>query len=151
MVIVGRQFLVINIDVSACNYNPLPGYRRGGGALYISLHPHPEKGYAHTFSSNTEKEHPSQPGTGLKFLSLRRGLTCIIPLRQPLCVQIHIAPNITPISIVRIISTTIGAHLGAELISNRRDGFFLVFIVNSRPRAHLWRDVFLWIVGLCGR
>src|SRR4051812_5627220 len=49
----------------------------------------------------------------------------------------------TPTSIIRIISTKVGTHRGAELISNRRDGNFFILVVDSRPRARPRRDVLL--------
>src|ERR1041385_7419861 len=59
-----------------------------------------------TLLSILKKEHPSKPGTGLRFSSLRRGLTCIILLRQPTLRTDSFSSFHTPILIVRFISTT---------------------------------------------
>ena len=124
---------------------------KGQGTLYIGPAPRLGVGYVQHNLQRSQQEQPSLPGTGLRFLSLKRGLTCIIfPASPSLRTDLH-SSNTTPISIVRIISTTIGAHLGAELISNRRDGILFVFLVDLRSSTRPRRDVFLRVVGLRGR
>src|SRR3954462_8109607 len=93
-----------------------------------------------SFSAILKKEHPSKPGTGLRFLYLRRGLTCIISFASTLFTYRSLSSVHTPIIIVRFIST-VGAHRGAELISNRRDGILFILFVDSRLRAHRRRDL----------
>src|SRR3954462_9389395 len=103
-----------------------------------------------TSSEYFEQEHPSLPGTELRLLSPRRGLTCIIlPASPSLRTDLHSSIT-TLISIVRSIPTTIGTHLGAELISNRRDGIPFVFLVDLRSPTRPRRDVLLWVIGLFG-
>src|ERR1041385_590272 len=67
-----------------------------------------------------KKEHPSKSGTGLRFLSPRRGLTCIILLRQPTLRADSFSSFHTLILIVRFTSTTTGLRRVAGLRLRRR-------------------------------
>ena len=108
-----------------------------------------EYGVTHILSSkNTKQEPPGNSRTGLRLLSLWRGLTCILPLHHHPCVQIHIAPFIPLYSLSGSYPRQLAPTVGLSLISNCKDGFFINLFTGARPQARLQRDIPLRIVGL---